>query len=251
MTYAEVIDYITLRAKSHKKIKSVVVADYEDINDKSREDIAYPCFWVETPKVRINGTSDSFTDEFTLTFVVLASGDPKDREKSKYNMEQTYRIAKSFLTRLIMDIDGSIANFTIANRQLEPIASIHNDTDQGWRCTVEVEVAGEGCYDASEWDETMEPMEAITFTFNRVSGAYSITSINNTLQGAWVIDWKASVEDEDMEVIDPNDLSEFGNRLNLLVVVTATLGAKKRQWSAYLNADGQIQSVPYIYSEYR
>jgi hypothetical protein len=254
LTYADIIDYITQIGISHKQIASVVVADYEEIIERERADIAYPCLWIESPEASFDGDNDSIEQKFSGSFVVLQNGDPKDVDRRQYNLETTYRIARSLALRMVYDRSRGHIRFDIRNRRLTSIASIYNDSDQGWRFDFDIiaQLPDLDCYNPAEWDSAVVPEERPSFTINRSTTSFTATVVDipSGYSAAWVL------------LINnvPQSTGSFATTITMnaasadnvyLQLVCTNANNHTRIASVYADAVGVYRSVPYSFTKYQ
>lgn len=252
MTYLEHIDYLKQLGAAHKDIRSVIVGDYQDIIDKERSSIDYPCLWIESPESQFVGDNDSFEEVKSGSFVVLQNGDPKDEAKRQYNLEQTYRIARSVALRLLRDY--GYMRFEIKNRRLVMIDSIYNDADQGWRFSFDQHsvLSDSTCYDATEWDETVRPTDMLRFTLV-ISGTTAVATVNNMPAG-YTPQWKLRLNNQVTATASYSSTETFNitSGDNVFVELYAVNGSGHvRTASVFGQEAGTYKSVPFTYNKYR
>jgi hypothetical protein len=152
MNYGDFITYLKELGENHIDIQSVVIGDYEDIIERERTDISYPCLWVETPSVRYAGDNDAVREIYQGAIVILINnGSYHDPAVVFENLKTTFNIAREFLWRISLYEN----KMSITNRQLDAIATLGNDNDQGWRFSFEIhqEFDEEECIDPMKWDD--------------------------------------------------------------------------------------------------
>jgi len=252
MTYLDHIDYLTQLGHAHKQIKSVVIGDFQDIADKERAEIQYPCLWIESPESQFVGDNDAFEEQKSGAFVVLQNGDPKDEDKRKYNLEQTYRIARSIALRMIRDY--SYLRYTIKNKRLSMIESIYNDYDQGWRFTFDqiASLQSLECYNSAEWDETVSPISRISFTLTLTTT--TATVVVDPLPAGFTAVWKLKVNNTTVNPgsYEATKVFNITSGDNVFIELEATSsGGHVRKASVFESIPGVYKSIPFSYNKYR
>ncbi|MBK8884537.1 MAG: hypothetical protein IPN67_19925 [Bacteroidales bacterium] len=82
---------------------------------------------------------------------MLQNSPPEQRERVMYNHESTFRIAMQILSRLKKDIHEELIDMSLDDVTMDPVNTIGNDNDQGWRVTLRISAYTTLCYNKDEW----------------------------------------------------------------------------------------------------
>jgi hypothetical protein len=118
----------------------------------SRSSIVYPCLWLETPTLGFSekdGTAPMGRRH--CAFVVLQNVPGDDYEAQDAGWALTEQIALDVLSRMVRDRKKRKFSFTLNERPLEPIATITNDNEIGFRFEFELEQYVQMCYEPTRW----------------------------------------------------------------------------------------------------
>lgn len=147
------ISYFRTLAEKHKGINDFVHGNSARIVSESRDGIAYPCLWLETPVMTIveNG-AENMTGNREGALVVLTNADLSSPQLEDQAWAATERIALDILSKIRKD--QRLHNFRISFKgvPLEPISTLFVDNEYGWRMEFRLENSIDLCYDPSKWD---------------------------------------------------------------------------------------------------
>lgn len=148
MTYIDIINYLKALGTAHRLIHYTTFGDYEEILGAERNNIEYPCLWIESPEGSVTGDMDMMKLEWESAFVVLINSMPDDRDKHIENLSTSLTIAMQIIARIRRDvINGTILGANISQMKITPIWSIHPDNDQGFRVSFILETKNNDlCY---------------------------------------------------------------------------------------------------------
>ncbi|MBK9391964.1 MAG: hypothetical protein IPN68_17900 [Bacteroidetes bacterium] len=146
----EIRAYFELIAEENNAIRQFYYGDYDDILGAERVRMEYPLLWLEDMEVRPN-SEDSTNLIYDFSFVVLQNSPPEQKERVLYNHESTFRIAMQILSRLKKDIHEELIDMSLDDVTMDPVNTIGNDNDQGWRVTLRISAYTTLCYNADEW----------------------------------------------------------------------------------------------------
>ena len=155
MKYEGFIEYLKALGEAHVDIESIVIGDYEDIITRERSDMVYPALWIETPTVRYIGDNDAVREIYQGAIVILQNGSNMDPDIVAQNLKDTFVIAREFLFRIALYEN----KMSITNKQLDAIATLGNDNDQGWRLSFDIEQEFDEtdvCIDFARWTDIEE-----------------------------------------------------------------------------------------------
>lgn len=255
MTFAEITSYFERIAISNKKIQASYVGDYDDIYkiQANPDEYTLPCLWIESTEMTPVGDPDSVRERWNRGLVVLYKGDPQDKETNKYQIEQSFRVARSILYKILKDAEDMRIRFSIINKAVTQIDPIGSDYLVGWRIEIEIEVIPEDdCYDPDDWDESIEVTNMLSFMLSKTEPGYH-AAIVDTLTGSWTYEWRYSIENGEFATANTEDLDIETAQSNIYVILQATHSSSiTRKASAFLtSSDIKTKSVPYLYNKYR
>jgi hypothetical protein len=152
MKYTDIISYLKSLGR-HRDIKYTAFGDYEEILGPERNNIDYPCLWIESPEGSVLGDLDTMRLQWECAFVVLINSSPDDYAKHITNLSSSLEIAMQLIARMKKDvIDGTILGLDISTTKIQPIWSIHNDNDQGFRVSFLLSSSNADlCYNSTKW----------------------------------------------------------------------------------------------------
>jgi len=256
MTFADITAYFERLAIANKKLQASYVGDYDSIYviQANPDKYKLPAMWIESAEMVPTGDDDTVMETWSRAIVILFEGSNQDPEKNKYQLEQSYRVARSILYRIMKDTESMRIKFTVINKALRQIDPLASDYLVGWRIELEIQVNSDAeCYDPDEWDETIEPTKLFDFLLEKTSGGYQ-AAIIHPLPSGWEISWKYSLENAAIQTDTEDDLTVTSSATDIYVICEATHTASgiKRHASAFLRyTDIKMMSVPYLYTEYR
>lgn len=254
MTYADMTNYLELLGMMHRNINSVVPGDYDDILDsETRKGLKYPAMWIETPRA-VYGDSDATSQTWMGSIVILGNSDPKDKARTAYVKEQTFRIARQVLLKMCMNAENALVEMEMKNKSLDAIDTIGNDWDVGWRLSyTALTRVTEDCYDAEIWDEGVALDEVLEFEWWNESedGNLAMDLGEPAAPEGWTLQWFKSIDGgTDVEIERKDMIKDACANVLVTVVATSPDGRYVRYASAYVES-GVRQggwSVPYVYT---
>lgn len=254
MTYADIIQYLTNLQVASNVLKATYVGDYDRIYDiiNNPDEVDFPALWIESPSITIRGTEDAMYDVYDIAIVILDKGNPQNKDTNQYQIEQTYRMARRFLVRLQNDINEGNVRINLINSNLSPIDPYSADWLLGWRIDLKLEAYGGECYDAAQWDDTIEPTKILDFKVLRNNDNLAISNIHLLDSNTWTYDWKRSIDNGPLQAFD-GELITDGALHHTYIVLTATNHLNRVRVATCfvrLTDATPMRSVPYLYSHY-
>lgn len=254
MTYADIIEYVTLVQKASRVLKETYVGDYDAIYDiiNNPDELQLPALWVESPEMTPVGTADSSSDRWSLDIIVLYKGTPQNKHTNQYQQEMSYRTARMILARIMHDAGEGLIRADIINKSMSPIDPLSADWLVGWKISLTMDTRNAlGCYDAALWDDSVDVYVPLSFEVEMVGDDLNIVPI---LLDGWTHEWMVSQDNAPMTTL--TSMSVIGGALThtyITVVATHTSGHVRK--ASVFRMAGTIpslfKSVPYLYNPYQ
>ena len=132
-TLLDVIDYLESLATRAPGIESFVHGDLQQIIERERSDIAYPCLWAETPDVTLDGDEEDGTVAYDCRLLVLAKASQSTHDERRTLASDMLQQA----LRCILQIreDARVAeDWHLGNGGAIPLQPklVGTDSDLGW-----------------------------------------------------------------------------------------------------------------------
>jgi hypothetical protein len=153
-TPGELTAYFQALVHAHAMLNSFFEGNYDDILAAERSTMQYPLLWLESPEVTIPDDEDGFNLQFNSAFVILFNSPTDDLIRTKTQMEIAFRISLDVLFRLLEDSGSDVFDFTIKNITMDPVSTLNNDNDHGWRVQFSIFATPEGCGNNNVWSES-------------------------------------------------------------------------------------------------
>jgi hypothetical protein len=255
-TPAEFRAYFEDLATAHPLIKSFFEGNYEEILAAERSTMEYPLLWLESPEVTIPDDEDGFQISFNSAFVILYNSPMDDYLRIKSQMESAYRMAMDVVFKMLSDSNAGNFDFTIKNIALDPVSTLNNDNDHGWRCNFSILIESEGCGNSEIWPESFPFGEFARFELtdkDSTKMTFETDAIDDSED--YTINWYVeSIVDGDKEIENFSGMSEldwFIPKKYEQVYIQLTLNYIDYQKHASMHIIEPVpgmKSVPFIYN---
>lgn len=256
MTYADIIEYVTLLQKSTRTLKETYVGDYDTIYDVTNnpDELQLPALWVESPEMTPVGNADSTQDRWNIDLIVLYKGTPQNKHTNQYQQEMSYRTARMILSRIIHDAGMGLIRADIINKTISPIDPLSADWLVGWKISLTMDTRNAlGCYDPTDWDHTVGVYDSIHFVVHQAINDLIIvpTVINDP---AWSYQWLYSQDNAPLAPLTSMTIPGGALTHTYITLVATHTEGHRREASVFRMAGvlpAVFKSVPYLYSPYQ
>ena len=246
-TPGELRAYMELLALEHIDINDFFYGNYDDILAAERTSIDYPCFWLEDMELSPEG-EDSILMIYDFSFVILANSTKEDKQRMLFNQEHTFRIAADIVARINKDSEDNILDFEIAQTTLDPINTIGNDNDQGWRVSIKIESSSALCYNAAKWHNHFPHGTIPRFQLTPTAGNLLCENKSDP-DAAWTVKWRYKKDNADFVESTGSTLNISGAFSQLYIEMSITLDDVNYLYaSVYLTEPVAGISNPFIYN---
>lgn len=148
-------NYFSNLASYHVDLAGFTYGGDDRVISDTRNEVEYPCLWLEPPSVDISDHLYNRTMKFNGAFVIMKNAEVGDFDAQNQIMQDMYLISTQVLARMIKDFQAAGANKVkiIENSlRMDPISTLFVDNDWGWRCEFTVSVDTDAiCYQSAKW----------------------------------------------------------------------------------------------------
>lgn len=153
MKYRQVINYFKNLSEIHPNIKFFAFGDYDRILGAERDNISYPCMWLEVPNLSFKGENEVRSKVWNVAFVILLNAQLDDTETIEENIDTSEQICYDIISKILYDhSQGTFLNVAISDVNMDLVYSKNSDNDQGWRVELDISVKSNIACDQTIWN---------------------------------------------------------------------------------------------------